>query len=145
MKFDGGKLRYDLIPFEALEQIVAVLTYGAEKYEPENWKTVEVERYMAAAYRHMAAVSMGEELDADTGLPHLAHAGCCILFMLWMMGGKLPKGFDFSAVSKQFEEERAENQVFEKCTVCGGVGAVLDKQVTSGKSPCPGCLGTGRV
>lgn len=144
MKFDGAKLRYDLIPFEALEQIVAVITYGAEKYAPENWKEeVEPARWMAAAYRHLTAVSMGEDMDDDTGLPHLAHAACCILFMLWQLGDKLPKTFDFSAVAEQFAGERAKHSV--KCTNCLGTGYAIFGPGGRNSIKCVTCNGTGVV
>lgn len=83
-KDDDGKLRYDLIPARAEAEIVAVLTHGAEKYGEENWRQVPdgVKRYHAAARRHIAAWVLGERLDPDTGQPHLAHAACCILFLL---------------------------------------------------------------
>lgn len=83
-KFDAGKLDYTLVPFEALDEIVKVLMFGAQKYERENWRHVDnaMQRYAAAAFRHLTAYSKGEANDPETGVSHLAHAGCCILFML---------------------------------------------------------------
>lgn len=90
LKFDGDKLRYDLIPPSALEGLAAVLTFGARKYKPNNWKNCEEpERYLAAAMRHMEAFRRGEELDKDSGLPHLSHALTNIAFMLEL--GYVPK------------------------------------------------------
>lgn len=84
-KSDRGKLRYDLLPVDVLEQIVRVLTAGATKYGDENWKNVEPykDRYYAAAMRHLVAWRQGEVADREDGLPHLAHALCCIIFILW--------------------------------------------------------------
>ncbi len=83
-KNDDGKDRHDLIPVSALEQIVKVLNFGAAKYDDHNWTKVPNldARYYAAAQRHLTAWRKGELVDADSGLPHLAHAGCCILFLL---------------------------------------------------------------
>jgi len=83
-KHDQGKQRYDLIPPLAESLVVDVLTFGASKYAPNNWRAVSdpEQRYMAAAMRHMAAHRKGELLDAESGLPHLAHAACCLMFML---------------------------------------------------------------
>ncbi len=82
-KDDREKPRWDLLPFEALAPIVDVLTYGARKYAPENWRIVPDarRRYYAAAMRHMVAWWAGERNDPETGMSHLAHAGCCLLFL----------------------------------------------------------------
>lgn len=83
-KFDGEKLPWNLLPWEAVEQVVEVLRFGARKYAPENWRHVENarERYFAATQRHLVAWWRGERADPETGLPHLAHAACCVLFLL---------------------------------------------------------------
>ena len=82
-KFDGGKIRYGLLPPLALKATADVLTFGAEKYEPGNWKHVpdSINRYFDAAQRHLWAYKEGEIDDPETGYSHLAHAICCILFM----------------------------------------------------------------
>jgi len=84
-KFDGEKTRWNLIPWEQLEYVAEVLTLGAEKYEDDNWKRVPMAgpRYFAAAFRHIIATTKGEWVDPETGKPHLAHAICCLLFLLW--------------------------------------------------------------
>ena len=83
-KFDTGKLDYTLVPWDGLEEIVKVLEFGARKYARDNWKHVEGgdTRYLAAALRHITAHARGEKYDAETGVSHLAHAGCCLLFLL---------------------------------------------------------------
>lgn len=84
-KYDQGKIRYDLLPFKALEEIALVLTFGANKYKPDGWREVEGWRwrYFAAAMRHLLAwFAKGEKRDPESGLHHLAHAACCIMFML---------------------------------------------------------------
>ena len=84
IKHDGDKLRYDLMPVEVEEEIVKVLTHGAKKYADNNWKYVEPfeDRYYAALRRHIAAWRKGEQIDPESGLHHLAHAACCITFLL---------------------------------------------------------------
>lgn len=82
-KEDKGKLPYHLLPGDAIEQILLVLEYGAHKYEPRNWETgMHWSRTFSALMRHMWAWWMGEDKDPETGYTHLAHAGCCILFLL---------------------------------------------------------------
>lgn len=88
VKHDGGKPDWTLFPFSAAEQIVRVLEFGAKKYARDNWQKVPdaEQRYLAAALRHLIAHQGGEVNDPESGLPHLAHAGCCVLFALWFEG-----------------------------------------------------------
>jgi hypothetical protein len=83
-KFDHGKPRYDLVPWAAMDDVVRVLTYGAQKYAANNWLYVEGKehRYPAAAFRHLSAYMQGEKHDPETGLSHIAHAMCSLLFIL---------------------------------------------------------------
>ena len=84
VKFDQDKPQWTLVPFKAFDEVVKVLTIGAKKYAPDNWKKVPNarQRYIDAAFRHMSAYAGGEKLDAETGKSHLAHAMCCLLFLL---------------------------------------------------------------
>lgn len=84
LKYDGGKPEYGLLPPVALEEIAKVLTVGAKKYARENWRYVDdaPRRYFDALQRHVWAWKRGEHLDPETGLSHLAHAGCCLMFLL---------------------------------------------------------------
>ena len=87
-KDDQGKLRYDLVPFDAIDQIVEALNFGAKKYADRNWeKGMSWSRPYGALFRHMSAwfmskVTGSSDRDEETGLSHLAHAGCCVLFLL---------------------------------------------------------------
>jgi hypothetical protein len=83
-KDDAGKLRWSLLPWPQVEQIVRVLEYGARKYAVDNWQLVQdpQRRYFDAATRHLIAWEREEDTDAESGLPHLAHAACCLLFLL---------------------------------------------------------------
>jgi hypothetical protein len=62
-----------------------VLTYGSRKYADDNWKIVPDarKRYVSAAFRHLTDWAGGEKKDSETGKSHLAHAICCLLFLLW--------------------------------------------------------------
>ena len=82
-KFDRNKLEYGLIPPLAQQEMVRVLTFGAQKYERDNWKRVpdSKRRYFDAMERHIWAWKMGEQLDPESGIHHLAHAMCCLSFL----------------------------------------------------------------
>mgnify|MGYP001767719916 CR=1 FL=1 len=84
LKFDSEKPRWDLLPLETLTPMVEVLTFGAQKYGPNNWKLVEKDRYVAAALRHFASWMGGELIDPESGKPHMAHLMCNILFISWI-------------------------------------------------------------
>lgn len=83
-KFDSEKPHMALLPPYALEAVARVLTYGAQKYERDNWKYVPdgEYRYKNAAFRHFNEVLKGNILDEESGEHHLAHAICCMLFIL---------------------------------------------------------------
>jgi len=82
-KHDEGKLRYDLISPIALEKLVQVLTYGAKEYAPRNWeKGIKFSRVFAAIQRHLWAFWNKDNWDKESKLSHLAHAECCIMFLL---------------------------------------------------------------
>lgn len=82
-KYDSGKPEYGLIPPITLDYVARVLTIGAEKYSRENWRYVDdaERRYFDAAQRHIWAWKRGESNDPETGLPHLTHAICCLMFL----------------------------------------------------------------
>jgi len=99
IKYDDGKLRWDIVPWRELEEVVSVITHGAKKYSPDNWKHVTEERYKAAAMRHLCAYFKGEDID-ESGHHHLAHAICSCLFALWHANNKTEKFIEkeFSAI-----------------------------------------------
>lgn len=84
MKSDHGKPILGAIPPHAELAVGRVLTFGAEKYARGNWDHVadHENRYMDAALRHLNAHRRGELVDGESGESHLAHAACCILFLL---------------------------------------------------------------
>lgn len=84
IKFDAEKPDYSLIPPNALNDLAKVLTYGAAKYDRENWRKLDdlQNRYFAAAQRHMWAVRSGEPFDPETGIHHMAHAVASLMFIL---------------------------------------------------------------
>jgi hypothetical protein len=89
VKFDEGKPRTDLLDPFAIEQLSKVLGFGAMKYAPENWRRgIAYSRLIAAALRHIFAFMRGENTDPESNLSHIAHAMCCMMFLLWMVENK---------------------------------------------------------
>jgi hypothetical protein len=83
IKYDDDKPRWDLLPLECIAPVVDVLTYGAKKYTPDNWKKVAKTRYIAARGRHRYSRYEGEWLDPESRLPHIAHELTCLIFEFW--------------------------------------------------------------
>lgn len=83
LKYDSDKAPMSLLSREALEQTAQVLAFGAKKYAAHNWrKGFQWSRPLSAAQRHLLAFQDGEDRDPESGLSHLAHAMCCIMFLL---------------------------------------------------------------
>jgi hypothetical protein len=84
LKYDNEKPRWDILPYDAVNEIVKVMTYGAKKYAPHNWKKVSPARFEAAMMRHFEAYKRGEVYDDESGLMHLSHMACNALFLVYL-------------------------------------------------------------
>jgi len=74
LKFDQEKERFDLLPSYPLWEVVRVYTFGISKYGENNWrKGMKWGRLFAASLRHLFKWWMGERVDEESGLHHLAH------------------------------------------------------------------------
>ena len=87
-KADTGKPRPTLVPVSLIRAVTAAREYGTAKYhDPENWRTVEPQRYRDALYRHwLAYLENPRGVDAESGLPHLWHVACNVAFLIEMEG-----------------------------------------------------------
>lgn len=82
-KHDSGKNRLELIPVEAIEQIGLAYTFGASKYDDNNWRGgFKWTRLVGALLRHTTAWLRGEDKDPESGLSHLSHAGACLTMLI---------------------------------------------------------------
>ena len=108
-KYDGEKPQMYLLPPKAITEVAKVLTFGASKYGPENWRKLDdlQNRYSSAAMRHIFAHMDGEQLDPETELSHLAHALCCLLFKL-----------EIELENAKIEEERPRETDTAEYTAC---------------------------
>lgn len=81
---DKGKLRWDLLPMDAIRELVRVYTFGSVKYEDNNWrKGMKWTRVFASLMRHIDAFWAGEMYDEESGLHHLAHAAWNCITLMW--------------------------------------------------------------
>ena len=86
LKNDSGKPTYELLPFELLSEVNLVLVHGRIKYGVCNWMKKDgfkLSRCYNALLRHMFAFWKGENNDPETGLSHLSHAMCNLLFLMY--------------------------------------------------------------
>jgi hypothetical protein len=83
LKYNTNKIRWELLPKDALEQIACVFTHGAVKYEAENWrKGIPFSECIGSMYRHLSAFERGEDIDPNSTLFHLAHLNFWSLILL---------------------------------------------------------------
>ena len=88
VKQDKGKRRMDLLPFDALDKVGDVLTYGVKKYPntEENWRenssVEDIKRFEAALLRHLSEHKQGRLFDDESGLSHMSHIATNALFIL---------------------------------------------------------------
>jgi len=89
IKRDENKPRMDLLDPQWLEGVANVLRFGANKYSDHNWRGgFNWGRLIGAALRHLFAILRGEDDDPESGLPHVDHLGCCVMFLSWHMKNK---------------------------------------------------------
>jgi len=76
-RFNDGKPDFSLIPLCTLEDEARVWAYGKRKYAAWNWaKGMQWSVPLGCIMRHLAAWQRGEDIDPESGLPHLAHVSC---------------------------------------------------------------------
>lgn len=82
LRYDGGKVRHDLVSPTAINELAKVLTFGASKYAPNNWrKGMMWSRVIGSLERHLNAIKKGEDFDKETGILHSAHVMCNAMFL----------------------------------------------------------------
>lgn len=106
------KPQYWLIPPTALTYLAKVMGFGAKKYGPYNWRTKKVRYtvYIDAALRHFHQALDGEDIDPESGMPHVAHAkACCAIILDALATGNLiddrPPAGKTADLVKEFTEK----------------------------------------
>ncbi len=87
VKDDSGKTRYELLPWDSLKQVADVFGYGAEKYFDNSWRTQDAATYnrtFGSIMRHLTEWQMGQDIDPESGLNHLAHAVSQLLILMYV-------------------------------------------------------------
>lgn len=71
------ELQADLLPANALLEVVNVLTTGKERYPDDKWKTQTIQQHLSHALLHIFKYFQGDKTE-----PHLSHAATRLLFAL---------------------------------------------------------------
>lgn len=149
-KFDQGKLNYSLLPTEALEQVVQVLQFGANKYGDNSWRSgfkVDWLRYMNAIQRHLEAWRSGEDQDPESKLPHLAHvAANCLFLIQYSIEGigvdnrdpRLGQRFGKLVITRFLSRDKKHRYYAVECD-CGQVAVCSYNNLKRGNSTSCGC------
>ena len=83
IKADAGKRQLTLVPTQIIRDIAECREYGVAKYGArESWKSVEIQRYRDAMFRHMLAyLDDPDGVDEESGISHLKHLACNVAFL----------------------------------------------------------------
>ena len=82
LRYNQGKTQLNLIPPAVIEELGRALTYGAEKYDKNNYrKGMEWSKVLDSLQRHINSFRSGEDFDPESGLPHLSLAMCNLVFL----------------------------------------------------------------
>lgn len=88
-RHNTGKLRWSLVDFDSLEDMIKVLEFGANKYSDNNWKKgLKTTEICDSLLRHLTAYLKGEDKDQESGLEHTGHILCNAMFLAYMMKNK---------------------------------------------------------
>ena len=82
LRYDSNKMRMELISPIALEDLAAVLTFGATKYQDHNWRNgMKWSRVIGSLKRHLNSIEKGEDVDPESGMLHIGHLLCNAMFL----------------------------------------------------------------
>jgi hypothetical protein len=102
-RFNEGKRQWALVDFRSLEPMVEVLEFGAKKYSPDNWKKgLPVRSIIESLLRHTFAFLRGQDKDPESGLSHIGHMMCNLMFLSYVMMNKKEKFDDRSKEKSAF-------------------------------------------
>lgn len=113
-KDDAEKCRLDLVDYKFVQGGGWILTMGALKYEPNNWKKftpADKPRFIAAQLRHLHAYADGEVFDPESHLPHNYHIFCESMFADYMDRQLYDYRPQFSLFQQKLAELKAAREV----------------------------------
>jgi len=98
-RYNSNKPQISLLDFNALEDTVQVLAFGANKYARDNWKKgLQFSQVLDSMLRHIKALQAGQWIDPESNLPHIGHIGCNAMFL-----GSKTNTMDMETLKEEFE------------------------------------------
>lgn len=94
LRYNTGKPMMELIEPGFMEEVAKILTFGADKYEINNWKKFNrIKRFQTygSLMRHLEAHRKGEKIDPESGCSHLCHIVANAMFLWWFDNNPLDK------------------------------------------------------
>lgn len=89
IKADTGKNMLSLIEPQFIIKLGEILTYGAKKYDVDNWKKCDdPRRYQDALLRHLYAYLDGELIDPESAIEHTASIAFNIMALQYFDNAK---------------------------------------------------------
>ena len=155
----AAKVPFAMLPWAVIAEMALGHGEGGVKYGPHNWREsggVNASTYRAAAMRHLVADMLGEEIDPDSGLPHIVKAMCSLAVLrdarihgVAIEDGPPASAAGFmAAIGAQWTATRASAEAARQamarpgpCTVCGGAGTIPNERARSARARrrCPMC------
>lgn len=81
-RFNEGKPELSFIDLDSMMDTADVFSFGAKKYSRDNWKKGQsLTQVLDSMMRHIAGLQRGEFFDPESGLPHIGHIGCNMIFV----------------------------------------------------------------
>jgi hypothetical protein len=103
-RFNNNKLKWSLVSWRALEPLVQVLMFGAEKYDDHNWKKgLKYTETCESLQRHLNSFLEGEDNDKESKISHVGHILCNAMFLSYM--SMFRKDLDDRFIDKNFKDE----------------------------------------
>ncbi len=118
-RFDEGKVRHDLIPAWAMERLAEVYTYGAQKYDDDNWlKGMDWSKVQGPLERHYNKWKRGSIRDTESNCYHLAQVAWNAIALMIYQEFKLGRDTRCPVVMDMLPENLKE-QMIDHWVTCG--------------------------
>lgn len=107
-RFNTGKPEWSLVDFPSLEPMVRVLEFGAQKYSRNNWKKgLPINSIIDSLMRHVIAYKEGEDIDPESGISHIGHMMCNLMFLSYVDRNLKDKFDDRDGTNWDLQVEKA--------------------------------------